>query len=256
MRGRDLLAVVPRRLGRPGAWLDPQRVRADRQCPRGMCFDHTEHRYQLEVTLPDAQPDGPNVLVVGVNPTCPDVDSPGNQPDRQARRLGRGVQAASCGMVNLATLRTGEASDLLDHPASEIVGPRQGEALGWALSQADLVVLAHGRLEGRLADALASGYALLREHLAVEQVRGLIIAQVGDFPSHPWPWGTRIPGPDDALVSQLVQGLTGASAGGMTGARAGPLSPSAPAFWLGGVGPSLPRLLTGLPALLRRVSVQ
>lgn len=202
LSGAELMARVRRRMGRPVSWADPGLAGEARvaPCPAGRCHDHTRHRYWLPIALPAAQPDGPNLLVVGVNPTCPDVDHPRNQTYRQVRRLAAGIGAASCGMVNLATRRTGNVSELMS-VEGELVGPRHESMLRDALAQADLVVLAHGRIEGSRRPALEPLREQLMSLVDAERRSGLVVAQIGEFPSHPWPWSTTVPGsPEDLVV--------------------------------------------------------
>lgn len=141
---------------------------------------------------------------MGVNPTCPDVDHPRNQTYRQVRRLATGIGAASCGMVNLATRRTGNVSELMSVDG-ELVGPRHEGMLKEAFARADLVVLAHGRIEGSRRSVLEPLRDQLMTLVEVERSRGLVVAQVGEFPSHPWPWSTTVPGTPDDLV-QILSG--------------------------------------------------
>lgn len=202
--GAELLARVRRRRVRPVSWVDPGLAGEVRvvPCPAERCHDHTRHRYWLPIALPAAQPDGPNLLVVGVNPTCPDVDHPRNQTYRQVRRLAAGIGAASCGMVNLATRRTGNVSELMSVDG-ELVGPRHESMLRDALAQADLVVLAHGRIEGSRRPALEPLREQLMSLVDVERRSGLVVAQIGEFASHPWPWTTTVPGGPKHLVNVL-----------------------------------------------------
>ncbi len=202
--GVDLLAGVPRRMGRPASWVDASLASEERvvPCPVDRCDDHTRHRYWLPIELQGAQPAGPNLLVVGVNPTCPDVDHPRNQTYRQVRRLAAGIGAASCGMVNLATRRTGNVSELMSVDG-ELLGPRHGGMLRDALAQADLVVLAHGQIEGSRRAALEPLREQLMRLVDAERGRGLVVGQIGEFPSHPWPWSMTVPGGPEDLVAVL-----------------------------------------------------
>lgn len=204
--GAELLARVPRRLGRPASWSDPALAHEARvvPCPAERCHDHSRHRYWLPVELPEARVDGPNLLVVGVNPTCPDVDHPRNQTYRQVRRLAAGIRAASCGMVNLATRRTADVSELMSVDG-ELVGPRHARMLRDAFAQADLVVLAHGRIEGSRRAVLEPLREQLMSLVDAERTRGLVVAQIGEFPSHPWPWSTTVPGSPEDLVVVLSE---------------------------------------------------
>lgn len=215
--GAELLARVPRRVGEPVSWVDPAFAGEERvlSCPVERCHDHTRHRYWLPIELHRPKPDGPNLLVVGVNPTCPDVDHPRNQTYRQGRRLAAGIGAASCGMVNLATRRTGNVSELMS-VGGELVGPRHEGMLKGAFAQADLVVLAYGRIEGSRRTALESLREQLMSLVAAERRRGLIVAQIGEFPSHPWPWSTTVPGTSADLVAVLSD-TTGVSLPPSTG---------------------------------------
>jgi hypothetical protein len=202
--GAELLARVGRRMDGPAWWVDPVLAGEARvvPCPVERCHDHTRHRYWLPIELRAAQPDGPNLLVVGVNPTCPDVDHPRNQTYRQVRRLADGIGAASCGMVNLATRRTGNVSELMS-VEGELVGRRHEGMLKDAFAQADLVVLAYGRIEGSRRLALEPLREQLMNLIDVERNRGLVVAQIGEFPSHPWPWATTVPGSPGDLVAVL-----------------------------------------------------
>lgn len=211
--GAELLARIGRRTGGPVSWGDPALAGEERivPCPVDRCHDHTRHRYWLPVELKAPRPDGPNLLVVGVNPTCPDIDHPRNQTYRQVRRLAAGIGAASCGMVNLSTRRTGNVSELMS-VGGELVGPRHEGMLEQAFAQADLVVLAHGRIEGSRRSALEPLREKLMGLVDVERSRGLVVAQIGEFPSHPWPWSTTVPGGADDLVAVLSE-VTGTAAG-------------------------------------------
>jgi hypothetical protein len=206
--GPKLLARVRRRTGGPVSWVDPAFADEERTvpCPVDRCHDHTRHRYWLPIELHAPRPDGPNLLVVGVNPTCPDVDHPRNQTYRQVRRLAAGIGAASCGMVNLATRRTGNVSELMS-VGGELVGPRHAVMLKKAFEQADLAVLAHGRIEGSRRSALEPLRERLMSLVDAERTRGLVVAQVGEFPSHPWPWSTTVPGGLEDLVAVLSEAV-------------------------------------------------
>jgi hypothetical protein len=137
-----------------------------------------------------------------VNPTCPDVDHPRNQTYRQVRRLAAGIGAASCGMVNIATRRTGNVSELMS-ASGELVGPRHDAMLKDAFMKADMVVLAHGRIEGSRRPALEPLRERLMSLVDAERRGGLVVAQIGEFPSHPWPWSTTVPGSPADLVAVL-----------------------------------------------------
>ena len=186
--GADLLARAPRRIGRPVSWTDSQLSSGEptSACPTGRCANHTRHRYWLEIDLAHPRPDGPNVLVVGLNPACP--DGPANATYKQVQRLARAVGAASCGMVNLATRRASNAEQLREL-SDELVGDRQWHMVRRALAQADLVILAYGREGG--AGWLRGPRDHLLALLDVERRRGVTVAQVGDYPAHPirggWP---------------------------------------------------------------------
>jgi len=84
LSGRDLISTIPRRNGAPVSWIDPkQHAEEVIACnhpggPEGRCTRHTRHRYWLALTLRRPSPQGPNVLVVGANPTWPDEPAPGN----------------------------------------------------------------------------------------------------------------------------------------------------------------------------------
>ena len=202
--GAELLAQVPRRRSEPLTWVDDNLSSEQRivPCPVGRCVDHTRHRYWLPIELPRPNPKGPNMLVVGVNPTCPDVDHPRNRTYQQVRRLAAGVGAASCCMVNIATRRTGDVAELLS-VAGELVGPRHESMLRVALERADLVVLAHGRIPGGRRSPLHPLRSRLLGLVDEQRERGLVVAQIGEFPSHPWPWSTTVPGNEQALVELL-----------------------------------------------------
>jgi hypothetical protein len=204
--GVELLARVRRRMGGPVSWVDPALAGEERAvpCPVERCHDHTRHRYWLPIEIHAPQPDGPNLLVVGVNPTCPDVDHPRNQTYRQVLRLAAGIGAASCGMVNLATRRTGNISELMS-VGGELVGPRHIDMLHDAFARADLVVLAHGRIQGSRRPVLEPLREQLMSLVDAERRRGLVVAQVGEFPSHPWPWSTTVPGSPEDLVAVLSE---------------------------------------------------
>jgi hypothetical protein len=142
------------------------------------------------------------VLIVGVNPTCPDVPHRRNTTFQQARRLARGVGAASCALVNLATRRTANQDELLMHPEGDIVGPRQDRMLRRALAQADLVVLAYGRLPGPVGELLRPHRDRLMHLVDEERKRGLTVAQITDFARHPRSW-TAVGGDEASLAAAL-----------------------------------------------------
>jgi hypothetical protein len=202
--GSELLSTVRRRLGRPADWLDEAQGAEPRiaPCPINRCDDHTKHRYWLDLAQPDPVASGPNLVIVGINPTCPDIPHPRNTTFQQARRLARGIGAASCVLVNLATRRTANQDELLMVPDGDIVGPRQEHMLALALSQADLVVLAFGRLPGPVGDLLRSQHQRLLQMLDKERADGLVVAHVTDFPRHPRAW-TAVAGHADALAAAL-----------------------------------------------------
>jgi hypothetical protein len=204
--GAELMSRVPRRTGEPVSWIDPALIDEERvvPCPVERCSDHTRHRYWLPIELPAPQPGGLNLLVVGVNPTCPDVDHPRNQTYRQVRRLAAGIGAASCGMVNLATRRTGNVSELMSVDG-ELVGRRHEAMLKDAFAQADLVVLAYGRIDRGRRGVLEPLRRQLMSLVDIERKRGLVVAQVGEFPSHPWPWSTTVPGDPEDLLRLLSE---------------------------------------------------
>lgn len=106
-------------------------------------------------------------------------------------------------MVNLATRRTGDVSELMS-VSGELVGPRQEQMLTQAIMQADLLVLAYGQIQGRRRRELLEPLRRrLIDSLEPERGRGLIVAQIGEFPSHPWPWSTTVPGGPEELVAVL-----------------------------------------------------
>lgn len=187
--GADVLASLPRRSSGPVSWRDPvpePPVPCDH--PSSRCRQHTQHRYWLEVELRQPDPRGPNVLVVGANPTCPDRPALNNTTYDRVRRLGDELGAASLGMVNLATRRTAGVAGLRQVPAEERVGPRQPEVLREALARADLVVLATGsEITALLPDQVSALSALLREEVA----RGLVVVEPVGLPTtHPMRWPT------------------------------------------------------------------
>lgn len=200
--GEAALARVQRRLGRPASWRDPEPepvVPCDH--PRGRCSAHTVHRYWLEVRLPDSDPHGPNVVVVGANPTCPDEAAADNTTFARVRALGEELRAASMAMVNLATRRTSDLKLLRRLPATERVGPRQEPMLREAFARADLVVLASGAEADRLLPAeRATVDRLLREEVA----RGLVVVEPVLRSRHPMTWPIRrIAGGPSVLLQSL-----------------------------------------------------
>jgi hypothetical protein len=75
-----------------------------------------------------------------------------------------------------------------------------------AFAQADLVVLAHGEIQGRRRrEVLRPLQRQLTRLIDAERERGLVVAQIGEFPSHPWPWSTTVPGSPAGLVAVLSQ---------------------------------------------------
>lgn len=202
-QGLDLVAVIPRRVGLPVSWRDPvpePEVPCDH--PGRRCERHTRHRYWLEVPLRRRDDAGPNVLVVGANPTCPDEAAAGNTTFARVRALGEELGAATLGMVNLATRRTHDVATLAQLPPSERVGPRQEAMLRAAFGQADLVVLAPGKEADRL---LVHERQQVERLLADEMARGLAVLQPVGIPAHPMRWPTARPvgGGTSALVQHL-----------------------------------------------------
>ena len=185
---------IPLRSFGPLHWIDlGYAAEAVVACPEEPpCRHHTVHRYLLDVALPSPTPDGPHILIVGANPSCPDRPQPGGRSPRfvlNVSTLAASVGAASCGVVNLLTRRTASLDHLemlvRNHPDAEMVGGRQQGILDAALERADLVVLAygHGPRGGKVgARMIAEKESLLR------RLRGHdapLTATVGPRESHP-----------------------------------------------------------------------
>ena len=183
----------PRRRSRqdgPVSWRDPAlendaMTDCDRPA-RTSCGQHTLHRYLLEVPCPGTVASGPNLLVVGLNPSCP--DDTGSSTVRRICALASDLEAASAGIVNLATRRTLTQRGILATPPTERVGPRQTGIVIEALASADIVILAFGAA-ARLG--LTPEWSWFRGQLLRERERGLVVLNpYGKF-RHPSRWATR-----------------------------------------------------------------
>jgi hypothetical protein len=155
--------------------------------------------------LPESNPDGPNIVVVGSNPTCPDTPAPNNVTFRNVLTFARVVRAASVGMVNVASRRSASFDDLRRLPADQRVGPRQQLMLREAFRLADLVVLASGP---EPAKRMPAEWAKLTDLLAAEQKRCLVVASVEGRLLHPqvWPVKARRQGEElPRVVTDLMQ---------------------------------------------------
>lgn len=185
-----LLAAVPRRHGSPVSWVDEQlSLEEQEQCRHTVrpCGWHTRHRYWLPLPLVRARADGPNVLVVGANPTCPDEPAPDNTTVNRVVAFGEFVRAASLAIANVASRRTPTFADLRSVPADERWGQRQELMLRAAMQQADLIVVAWG------SDA-APWFPLEVERvsalLAEAQAAGAIVVDAFGRQRHPSRWPT------------------------------------------------------------------
>lgn len=184
------LELVGRRLGHPASWADEQIAAEElEECRHTIrpCGQHTRHRYWLSVPVRRPSPDGPNVLVVGANPTCPDEPTPGNTTVNRVVAFADLLSAASIGMVNVASRRTQTFADLRTHPVDDRWGPRQEPMLRRAMGQADVIVVAWGNdAASWFPDEAERVSALLLD----AQTAGAVVVDPFGRQRHPRRWPT------------------------------------------------------------------
>lgn len=110
-------------------------------CQRSLrlCRPATHTRYRHTATLlDDPSKAGPAILVIGLNPSCP--DDPDQPTFRPARQVGQVLGARWVGMINLLARR---APDLSQVAGDDLVGQSR-EVLEAMLNQVDFTIAAWG----------------------------------------------------------------------------------------------------------------
>lgn len=151
-------------------------------CPyRRPTCRHTPFRH-LAVLSHATSPDGHDVLIVGLNPSCPDESS--NPTFSQMIRLLNALKPRSSAVVNLLSIRGTSPEDLPAPFTSE----ENGLFIEDAVSAASLVICAWGGLTRLPSEARALASAVQSDIFAVASHRGTPCLVVGDRPSHPRGW--------------------------------------------------------------------
>jgi hypothetical protein len=185
------LGTVGQRRGAPVSWVDEELGQEPREaCQHSVrpCGRHTRHRYWLPLPLPVPHSSGPNVLVIGANPTCPDEPAPGNTTVNRVVAFAGLVGAASVGIVNIASRRTQRLADLRSVPSEERWGERQEAMLRAAMEQADLIVVAWGSKPARW---FPRELALVTEMLVEAQRSDAVVVDPFGRQLHPQIWPTK-----------------------------------------------------------------
>lgn len=174
---------------------------------------HTMYRHTA--TLLDEEVAGAVLLVVGLNPSCPDdLNQPTFQP---IRRVGLALGARWVGIVNLLALRAPDLATLSPSTTPAQLLGDTSRVLAAMLPQVDAVIAGWGLKPGAGASDIveAIARAAARETLARCEHAGVPVYGMGGQPRHPSRWlqwirtGGTQPGEEATLLSQQLLLISG-----------------------------------------------